>query len=117
MYPVIHVKVSYVVLPASSGSWTSMTFAASTLQKCVHYNTNIIISSRINWPSSNSDSSDKVARVSLLLAREDGLLVSVLINLGLQIDVCVVDDDVRVEFGRRVPSASEVTWKIAAGLH
>lgn len=45
-------------------------------------------------PSSDSDGSDEVSRVSLLLAGEDGLLVRILVDLCLEIDVRVVDDDV-----------------------
>jgi len=52
----------------------------------------------------------------LLLTGKDGLLVRVLVDLRLEVDVRVVDYNVRIKLGRRVPRSGEVAREITARL-
>jgi len=102
---------------------TTLSFFQSTLNQTVAIGVTGCIAtivtelSKAYRPTSDSDGGDEVSGVSLLLTREDRLLISVLIDLGLEIDVCIVDDNVRVKLRRRVPSTGEVTREVAARLH
>ena len=76
-----------------------------------------MLTKKSNRPSSDSDSCDKVSRISLLLAGKDGLLVCVFVNLSLEIDVRVVDNNIRIKLSCCIPSSSEVAWEITARLY
>ena len=68
-------------------------------------------------PFSNSNSSHQVSRVTGLLACEQGLLVRELIQLGLEVDVSLVNSHIGVKLSSREPRACKVTREAAARRH
>ena len=71
----------------------------------------------MHLPLADGDDTEEVARVAVLLTSEVGLLVSELIQLCLEVDVCGVDLDMSVELSTRVPCAGEVAWQITGRLN